>query len=71
MPKTKGRRPQPATMTADEFRAILAKLNMTQRQAAEVLGFSRVTINHWCQGREAIRPANVSHIRLTLLAGVK
>jgi DNA-binding XRE family transcriptional regulator len=54
-------------MTADEFRAILKHLEMTQRQAAEVLGFSRVTINHWCKGKEPIRPANVSHIRSVLL----
>lgn len=71
MPKTKGRRPQPATMTADEFREILDKNNLSQSEAAEVLGFSRASVNKWACGRIPIRAPNAAHIRQMLLAVAK
>lgn len=54
------------TMTAEEFRAILGFNGLNQREAAVKLGFSRVTINEWYNGKRPIRPANVSHIRRVL-----
>ena len=57
------------TMTAEEFRAILGRLGLTQAEAAEKLGFTRLTINNWVCGRHPITPRTVSHIRRVLLPG--
>lgn len=55
-----------ATMTPEEFRMLLAKLNLTYIEAAEKLGMHRNTINDWANGKTRITPAAVALIEKIL-----
>lgn len=54
-------------MTADEFRALLAKLGITQAEAARRLHVCLKTVNNWAGGRHAIRESCALLIRKILL----
>jgi DNA-binding transcriptional regulator YiaG len=41
-------------MTANEFRAALARLRLRQTAFAETLGVHRVSVNRWANGKETI-----------------
>jgi DNA-binding transcriptional regulator YiaG len=44
-------------MTADEYRAILAALELSQTSAAKLLGVDEGTSRRWARGARAIPPA--------------
>lgn len=58
--------PKPAAMTPAEFREILERRGLTQRAAADLLGYTRVTVNWWATGRHPIVPAAAALIRTVL-----
>lgn len=59
------RNPNPP-MSADDFRELLIAAGMEQDEAAEKLGYHRVTVNRWVNGRALIKPAVAALIRLTI-----
>ena len=50
-------------MTAAEFRTLLARLGLTQAEAARRLGWCREFVNRLAKGRIKIRPINAAYIR--------
>jgi DNA-binding XRE family transcriptional regulator len=57
------------TMTAQEYRAALFQLRMTQGEAAERLGVTRRTSNNYANGRTRIRKDTASLVRMWIIAG--
>jgi DNA-binding transcriptional regulator YiaG len=53
-------------MSPEEFRAILERRGLTQQQAADLLGYSRLSVNFWATGRQPITPAAAALIRTVL-----
>lgn len=58
-------------MTAEQFRDILAKLGITQAEAARRLGLHRAIINRWWKGVRIINRGNSALIREILLQSKK
>lgn len=46
--------PQPPAMTAEEFRALLDAVGLTEKQAAKLLGVSTSTVHRWQNGETPI-----------------
>ena len=55
--------PQPAAMTADEFRAILDVAGLNTVQAAKILGVGTTTVDRWLHGETPISEARAALIR--------
>ncbi len=56
----------PPAMTAEAFRTLLTAAGLEQDEAAAKLGYHRVTVNRWLNGRAPIKPAVAALIRLTI-----
>lgn len=54
-------------MKAEEFRAILKRLGLTQAEAARELGFTRATVCRWFHGMQPINRGNSALVREILL----
>lgn len=67
MTKSK-KQPKPAAMSPEEFRAILDARGLTQGQAADLLKYTRTSVNFWATGRQRITESVANHIR-TVLTG--
>ncbi len=63
--------PQPAAMTADQFRALLEAAGLTQQRAAALLGVSVTAVQHWLQGDTPISQAKADLIRARLTSAPK
>ena len=63
--------PQPAAMTAAQFRAILEAAGLNQTRAAEALGVSITTVNRWFKGLVTISEARAKLIRERIKGGQK
>lgn len=55
-------------MTAKSFKEAIKKQNITQEQAAKIIGVSRNVVNRWCKGKMPISPDKEIIIRETLLS---
>jgi hypothetical protein len=58
-----GRRPRPAVMTPDEFRAPLDASGLTQAGAADRLGVTGATVFNWLEGHTPITEDRAALIR--------
>jgi DNA-binding transcriptional regulator YiaG len=58
-----GRRPRPAVMTPDEFRALLDASGLTQAAAAVRLGVAGATVFNWLEGHTLITADRAALIR--------
>jgi DNA-binding transcriptional regulator YiaG len=60
------------SMSPDAFRAALARLGVTQVEAASLLGgVDKQTINRWATGARAVPPTVVALLQLIEAIGVK
>ena len=63
--------PQPAAMTADEFRDILEAANLNQQGAADALGVGLATVQRWIQEQTPISQERAKLIRERLVGRAK
>ncbi len=55
-------------MTANDYREALARLELTQAQAAHLLGVDERTSRRWANGERAVPPPAARFLRYLLLS---
>jgi DNA-binding transcriptional regulator YiaG len=57
---------KPTAMTPEEFRAIIAGTGLTQTGVADRIGYTRVMVCRWANGRSVITEVLANHIKKIL-----